>query len=52
MTAVRATAFPSPEKICAPRSTPCSRANPISEIQSASIGCNIKWKSGNEPDYF
>jgi len=23
-----------------------------SELQVASIGCNIKWKSGNEPDYF
>ena len=25
---------------------------PISENQQASIGCNIKWKAGNEPDYF
>jgi peroxiredoxin len=25
---------------------------PVSENQKASIGCNIKWKSGNEPDYF
>ena len=24
---------------------------PTSEFQVASIGCNIKWKSGNEPDY-
>ncbi|HVU07249.1 MAG TPA: thioredoxin family protein [Verrucomicrobiae bacterium] len=24
----------------------------ISSNQKASIGCNIKWKSGNEPDYF
>jgi len=24
---------------------------PTSELQVASIGCNIKWKSGNEPDY-
>ncbi len=23
-----------------------------SELQVASIGCNIKWKVGNEPDYF
>ena len=23
-----------------------------SEMQVASIGCNIKWKVGNEPDYF
>ncbi len=23
-----------------------------SEFQAASIGCNIKWKAGNEPDYF
>ena len=23
-----------------------------SEFQVASIGCNIKWKAGNEPDYF
>jgi peroxiredoxin len=25
---------------------------PVSEGQKASIGCNIKWKAGNEPDYF
>ena len=25
---------------------------PVSENQKASIGCNIKWKPGNEPDYF
>jgi peroxiredoxin len=25
---------------------------PISPNQKASIGCNIKWKAGNEPDYF
>ena len=25
---------------------------PVSTNQKASIGCNIKWKSGNEPDYF
>jgi len=25
---------------------------PVSPNQKASIGCNIKWKSGNEPDYF
>jgi peroxiredoxin len=24
----------------------------VSENQTASIGCNIKWKPGNEPDYF
>jgi len=24
----------------------------ISPNQKASIGCNIKWKAGNEPDYF
>ena len=24
----------------------------ISAEQNASIGCNIKWKAGNEPDYF
>jgi peroxiredoxin len=24
----------------------------ISENQTASIGCNIKWRAGNEPDYF
>ncbi len=24
----------------------------VSEYQTASIGCNIKWKAGNEPDYF
>jgi len=25
---------------------------PASELQVASMGCNIKWKAGNEPDYF
>ena len=25
---------------------------PTSEFQVASIGCNIKWKAGNAPDYF
>ncbi len=26
--------------------------NPVSSKQIASMGCNIKWKPGNEPDYF
>ena len=25
---------------------------PVSPNQKASMGCNIKWKSGSEPDYF
>ena len=25
---------------------------PVSPNQKPSIGCNIKWKPGNEPDYF
>ena len=25
---------------------------PVSANQKPSIGCNIKWKPGNEPDYF
>ena len=25
---------------------------PVSPRQKASIGCNIKWKPGNEPEYF
>ena len=25
---------------------------PVLPNQKASLGCNIKWKSGNEPDYF
>lgn len=25
---------------------------PVSETQRPSIGCNIKWKAGNEPEYF
>ncbi len=25
---------------------------PVSGAQKASIGCNIKWRAGNEPDYF
>jgi hypothetical protein len=24
----------------------------VPPTQKASIGCNIKWKPGNEPDYF
>ena len=24
---------------------------PVSQVQKASLGCNIKWKSGNEPAY-
>jgi peroxiredoxin len=26
--------------------------NPLSSPQKPSIGCNIKWKPGNEPEYF
>ena len=26
--------------------------DPVSPNQKASIGCNIKWKAGNEPEYF
>lgn len=26
--------------------------NPVSSVQKPSIGCNIKWKPGNEPDWF
>ena len=25
---------------------------PVAKAQKASIGCNIKWRPGNEPDYF
>jgi thiol-disulfide isomerase/thioredoxin len=25
---------------------------PVAETQKPSLGCNIKWKAGNEPDYF
>jgi len=25
---------------------------PVAEDQQPSMGCNIKWKAGNEPDYF
>ncbi len=25
---------------------------PVPSVQKPSIGCNIKWKPGNEPDYF
>jgi peroxiredoxin len=28
------------------------RGEPIDSDQKPSIGCNIKWKPGNEPDYF
>jgi len=26
--------------------------NEVSDDQVPSMGCNIKWKPGNEPDYF
>jgi hypothetical protein len=25
---------------------------PVASEQRASLGCNIKWRKGNEPDYF
>jgi hypothetical protein len=25
---------------------------PVSPDQKPSLGCNIKWKAGNEPQYF
>ena len=25
---------------------------PVSEFQTPSMGCNIKWKLGNEPEYY
>ena len=25
---------------------------PVPQEQTPSIGCNIKWKAGNAPDYF
>jgi peroxiredoxin len=28
------------------------RGDPVSEEQFPSLGCNIKWKPGNDPDYF
>ena len=28
------------------------QGRPVDDHQVASIGCNIKWKRGNEPDYF
>lgn len=28
------------------------RGQPIDELQYPSLGCNIKWKPGNEPPYF
>lgn len=27
-------------------------SQPVSSEQKPSLGCNIKWKSGNEPDYY
>jgi peroxiredoxin len=28
------------------------KGKPVSQDQTPSMGCNIKWKAGNEPDYF
>lgn len=30
----------------------CLAGQPLAREQLASMGCNIKWKPGNEPDYF
>ncbi len=30
----------------------CLAGQPLAKEQLASMGCNIKWKPGNEPDYF
>ena len=27
-------------------------SRPVAQAQTASIGCNIKWRPGNEPDYY
>ena len=32
--------------------TPCWPASRLPPQQRPSLGCNIKWKPGNEPDYF
>ena len=29
-----------------------STGKPAAANQKSSLGCNIKWKAGNEPDYF
>ena len=29
-----------------------AEGQPVSDVQKPSIGCNIKWAPGNEPDYF
>ena len=39
-------------RTCARRSTRCSTGRPAPEVQRPSLGCNIKWKPGNEPVYF
>ena len=51
-TAGRATTCPSTGATCAPRSTRCWPAGRSPSRRRPSIGCNIKWKPGNEPDYF
>ena len=50
-TAGPATASPSPARTSAPRSTPSLPAGRSIRTRSPSIGCNIKWKPGNEPSY-
>ena len=39
-------------RTCGRRSTPCWPARRGPQDQKPSIGCNIKWKPGNEPEYF
>ena len=45
------TAFPLRAAICGPPPTPCwPESRPAT--QKPSMGCNIKWKRGNAPEYF
>ena len=48
----RATACPPPAPTWWPRSKRSWTEATVPEDQVPSIGCNIKWRAGNEPDYF
>ena len=52
MTAARATAIPVTGKDMRAALEAVLAGKPVPRTKRPSIGCNIKWKPGNEPEYF
>ena len=51
-TAAPETMFRSPDPICEPQWMPCCKATHLQPNKNPASDCNIKWKAGNEPEYF